>query len=1111
MNISEAMDNKENGISPSENNSLQNAYQDAYNNDFSLTNDDKYHDQQPHLDYDNHGNQNENNDHGHAVKSNTKQSNTKNQSNTSDKYQSFRELSKPSPSSTNTTPTPGKKPFLRKGSRKEPSALHRVNGKMAAKKQTMSDTQGSEGSNSNNNAMRRNTASPMTSPFKENDDIHIYESKRPVGSHSQQFQSGSPTSNAQQRAHSNPNSAQKGFTTSPMSDVNEVSGTFSESDVRHLRHASNQRTEALDEFELLEQQLESNLYASGATPHPADTAYLSTPHVDPPRPVNKDTSNNNDGGYHTMNDNDGMGYMRASQDIERVIAVPDGVAENHYSLQQQHIYENEGEQTYMRKEKEREERNLSFQQTVRAVHSGNKLHDEDEEESYDIVSDYTATNRYSHQAGHYLPDEQTEEGEHQQQHEDGASHKTRQPRQGWANTPSHRGRGVHHEGSVMTELLDHSKGPMINRPPVNRNMPGGQQNVNGQKKNTSTSSGAVRRPGSAAGPRSTGTRATAHTAASTNRQAAQNQNQSAPVVESKQLLEKARELETELATYRTENNQLKSLRKQQETALNEVLKQRNEVMKWAAEERKKVEEFVTEQKALALKDRRLAAKIARTAREEGHASSIRNDKKENEALKEENSRLSEELREKDKKFKMTERRLQNVIRDQSSAIEELKVSAKDMQVNAVSLWAYLDKVGVRVPAYASASRPDKAMMYDNTSNASNNKKTGLGLTGILQNVAHGSSERRPAPAAPKTFNNNRTSVVEEVALEEVQYSPEDDVAAVMVDSLQDAREPPRGALANALFSTGRTASNNTASDSNRYTATSYLQGIDAEPEADSLFVDSANYDPKRYHRNGHTMTDDIITGNAHMAPEQSQEQGSQLAYMNDTPGVRESWARSSRSSRGSRYSSSEAQEDREYEHQETHVGDEDEDEDEEDEEDDVDNYRLPTSSFTLDFSSGVGKRSPVEVASSNTSAPAPTTSSNSDKASREEEVLSDGRKRIRYRNGTTKEVMVDGSSTVYFLNGDTKTTRPEGTVVYYYAEAKTYHTTHRDGLEVYEFPNKQVHHHHSCYPHHDYDYPYHRNYHCNALISLALDTLDNTRRWGEHWSGNDYKLLCYCT
>ena len=85
---------------------------------------------------------------------------------------------------------------------------------------------------------------------------------------------------------------------------------------------------------------------------------------------------------------------------------------------------------------------------------------------------------------------------------------------------------------------------------------------------------------------------------------------------------------------------------------------------------------------------------------------------------------------------------------------------------------------------------------------------------------------------------------------------------------------------------------------------------------------------------------------------------------------------------------------------------------------------------------------------------ATTTNSNKD---RSEEVLADGSKLIRYRNGTVKELHVDGSSLVRFTNGDTKLTNPDsGVVVYYYAQADTTHTTYADGLEVYQFPNKQV-------------------------------------------------------
>lgn len=81
----------------------------------------------------------------------------------------------------------------------------------------------------------------------------------------------------------------------------------------------------------------------------------------------------------------------------------------------------------------------------------------------------------------------------------------------------------------------------------------------------------------------------------------------------------------------------------------------------------------------------------------------------------------------------------------------------------------------------------------------------------------------------------------------------------------------------------------------------------------------------------------------------------------------------------------------------------------------------------------------------------------SNQSNRIEEDLPGGRKRILYKNGTVKEIEADGSSLVKFLNGDTKKINSvSGTTVYYYAQADTTHTTFKDGLEVYEFPNKQV-------------------------------------------------------
>lgn len=68
-----------------------------------------------------------------------------------------------------------------------------------------------------------------------------------------------------------------------------------------------------------------------------------------------------------------------------------------------------------------------------------------------------------------------------------------------------------------------------------------------------------------------------------------------------------------------------------------------------------------------------------------------------------------------------------------------------------------------------------------------------------------------------------------------------------------------------------------------------------------------------------------------------------------------------------------------------------------------------------------------------------------------------GRRVVQFSNGTTKDIMPDGRTTVKFNNGDVKQTYPDtGLVVYYYADARTTHTTYKDGTEVFEFPNGQV-------------------------------------------------------
>ncbi|XP_068926649.1 centromere protein J-like [Petaurus breviceps papuanus] len=75
--------------------------------------------------------------------------------------------------------------------------------------------------------------------------------------------------------------------------------------------------------------------------------------------------------------------------------------------------------------------------------------------------------------------------------------------------------------------------------------------------------------------------------------------------------------------------------------------------------------------------------------------------------------------------------------------------------------------------------------------------------------------------------------------------------------------------------------------------------------------------------------------------------------------------------------------------------------------------------------------------------------------------FSDGRKTISFPNGTKKEISTDKKTTIVtFPNGDVQKFMPDQRVLYYYADAQTTHTTYPDGLEVIQFPNKQIERHH---------------------------------------------------
>ncbi|KAH0622444.1 hypothetical protein JD844_024769, partial [Phrynosoma platyrhinos] len=73
------------------------------------------------------------------------------------------------------------------------------------------------------------------------------------------------------------------------------------------------------------------------------------------------------------------------------------------------------------------------------------------------------------------------------------------------------------------------------------------------------------------------------------------------------------------------------------------------------------------------------------------------------------------------------------------------------------------------------------------------------------------------------------------------------------------------------------------------------------------------------------------------------------------------------------------------------------------------------------------------------------------------QVFMDGRRITTYPNGTKMEISSDKRTTVVtFYNGDIKKILPDQRVVYYYADAQTTRTIFPGGLEMLQFPNKQI-------------------------------------------------------
>lgn len=886
------------------------------------------------------------------------------------------------------------------------------------------------------------------------------------------------------------------------SDPNETSGTF-EVEWKTLHEKRTQSLRELDEFAVLEQQLEGMPTMLGANDDEDDDGGYgdrasnsrSAPPPPPPRPVTNtnvdasrglphpnpqsrfmdtidaedDDDDDQDGGArgdelkhrdrysidHEMYDEEetGIGVVNQSPPARRPLSSYSATEVRNESLPPRPTSvsapidnSNGVRSSYQRNSERGKDKEMARQERERALLGYDDEEDDDDDtdeghrhalENEDDDEYYSSSMRSSRDSagngtGTRMP---------------GIASASRGVKQKLAD--NHRGRGVHNEGGTMSGLLDHSKGPMINRPRSSYSSSsgkGGAGRKRGGEAETGTGTGSEGRSGRAASPSGP---------------LSQTQAQAQAQALQASLREKAVELERELATYKAENLKVKAMKRQQEASAADMARQKAEVAKWCDEEKTKCDAFVTEQKKIAARERRNASKVASDARREGNAQSARKTVADMEVLEATNARLKGEAEAGAKKARMTERRLQTLVKDQTSTIDELRGRVTNLEGTVTALRAYCEKVGVRIPTSVARGSHMKP--------SGSRAKSGLKSSPVISTSASAGAGR------PKVDMWRTTSYVEEVSLpgagadviadiDDGDYENNSAGAALLRE-----RDAPAGALSSAIFG-----------------STDAGDGDGEEPSGvGSLNMASGEYHPGRYtsspakrnntsqsyqgyysyNRSGASINED----GDREAEAEAEEASMGLGTMHMRLGQeqRSSWARSSggsSSSRsganrvagaGGRYSTD----------GDTFDDDEEVNSNEIDGESDGGTFRLPPSSTGV-----VDARTSAAVANSSLDFSSTEPASHSSRphrgsggsgggsgSGRTEETLPDGRRLVRYRNGTVKEVYPNGGRIVVrFVNGDTKSTEADGTVVYFYCDADTTHTTRKDGCEIYQFPNGQT-------------------------------------------------------
>ncbi len=448
------------------------------------------------------------------------------------------------------------------------------------------------------------------------------------------------------------------------------------------------------------------------------------------------------------------------------------------------------------------------------------------------------------------------------------------------------------------------------------------------------------------------------------------------------LAQKAEQLERELDIYKKENSSIKQLKRQQESTLNETIKERQEVLRWIADEKERVEQWCREQRQAAIRERRTAAKYARDIRNKaannydadgntdgsvgtggGIGMGVRRERHEMELLRQELEKVRADYDIFKRKARANDRRLQQVIKEQTKTIDSSRAQAEAAEKEKDRIWNTLSKV----PAGKN----------------------------LLKLIRKPGSEVRKSINVNSDTSTNTQSQSEEMFFHRYDYKSSNGNEDTQVDS--DVEE----------YYSNEPISTHTGVDSNAADDLEYMNQVGYTEDEGKHGGD--NYLRTRKGKLAGAIFDADIQERNHFQRRSTERIWGETSYNNSEhdQGVVHQAAVKSDASAGNK----------------------------------VMNER---TSLEQD-----GRQETVVIEEDD--------GTELDGEGRQEKTLADGRKVITYRNGTIKELFTDGKCLVRYVNGDTMLKDPiTAMVVYYYAQADTTHTTHKDGTNVYEFPNKQV-------------------------------------------------------